>query len=159
MGRAEAQVDMSYLEDLLMEQVPRKEICRAVGVSAPTLRKIIANAEDKRTLLDQYKTLRNLHLTEIEVAVLQAISPDKIESASLKELMYAYKVLRSKEYDEQQEGKDDIKGLVAHLLHLERLERDMGRPLSPSDIQEAEYEEVASSNPDNLPDLPDPILR
>jgi hypothetical protein len=159
MGRAEAQVDMSYLEDLLMEQVPRKEICRAIGVSAPTLRKIIANAEDKRTLLDQYKTLRNLHLTEIEVAVLQAISPDKIESASLKELMYAYKVLRSKEYDEQQEGKDDIKGLVAHLLHLERLERDMGRPLSPSDIQEAEYEEVASSNPDNLPDLPDPILR
>ena len=27
------------------------------------------------------------------------------------------------------------------------------------DEGDAEYEEVASSNPDNLPDLPDPILR
>lgn len=167
-GRPKAVVDLTYLEDMLLDGVPRKEISRNMGVSPPTLRRIIANAEEKRTLLTQYKTLRNLHLTELEVQVLEAVTPDKIESAGLKDLMFAYKVLRSKEVDDSQEKDGNIKGLIAHLLHLERLERDLGRPLAPEDVQEAEYEEASdptrdedcgAENPGNLPVLPDPVVK
>jgi DNA-binding Lrp family transcriptional regulator len=144
--------DMKYLEDLLMDGTPKKAIANAMGVSPPTLRKIIANAQDKKTLLTQYRTLRNLHLTELQVQVLEAVTPDKIEGASIKDLLYAYKILRDKEVEVDDSPEGNLKGLVAHLLHLERLERDLGRPIDVGDISEAEYEEASSG----IPQLPDP---
>jgi hypothetical protein len=145
--------DMKYLEDLLMDGVPKKDVAKAMGVSPPTLRKIIANAQDKKTLLTRYRTLRNLHLTELQVQVLEAVTPDKIDGASIKDLLYAYKILRDKEVEVDDSPEGNLKGLVAHLLHLERLERELGRPVDVGDIAEAEYEEAS---PDMIPQLPDP---
>jgi transposase len=144
--------DMKYLEDLLLDGVPKKEVAQCMGVSPPTLRKIIANAQDKKTLLTQYRTLRNLHLTELQVQVLEAVTPDKIEGASIKDLLYAYKILRDKEVEVDDSPEGNLKGLVAHLLHLERLERDLGRPIDVGDIAEADYEEASTG----IPLLPDP---
>ena len=157
MGRPEAQVDLSFLQDLLMDGIPKKDIAKQMGVSPPTLRRIISNAQDKKTLLTQYRTLRNLHLTELQVQVLEAVTPDKINEASIKELLYAYKILRDKEVEVDDSPEGNLKGLVAHLLHLERLERELGRPVDLGDITEAEYEEASSTGEVNgIPQLPDP---
>lgn len=169
-GAPQKQVDLSVLEDMLMDQRPRKEIAKELCVHPITLGKIIKRAKDNKTILSEYRTLRNLHLTEIQVAVLQAITPDKIENADVKTLMYAYKILREKEIEDDGRDKEELKGLVAHLLHLERLERELGRTLSPDDIQDAEFEEAGGEEGKGgmnnapepgldvmaLPQLPDP---
>jgi hypothetical protein len=153
MGRPNAEVDLKILEDLLLDVRPKKEIATLMGVSLPTLRKVINNVQDKKTILTQYEVLRGLHLTEMQVMVLER-ALGKIDEASFKDLMTAYKILGDKKIQSEEEKKDDdLKGLVAHLLHLERLERELGRPVDITDIsdsQEAEYER------EGIPLLPDP---
>lgn len=165
MGRPQVEIDLDILTNLLVDGASKKDAAKEMGVSAPTLRRIIQNSTDKKPLLGQYKTLRNLHLTELQVQILEAVTPDKIADADLDSLMRAYKVLRVLENDVIPEGAEgNMKGLVAHLLHLERLEREKGRPLLPEDIPEAEIVqectvEESDGNGIPIPQLPDPEIK
>ena len=73
----------------------------------------------KQAILKEYRLLQSLHLTEIQAQILEAITPDKIHGAALRELVLAYKVLKDKEL--VVEGKPtDIKGLVGFLVEIEK---------------------------------------
>ena len=54
--------------------------------STPTIKKRIAEIQDKQGVLLQYRNLQALHLTELQIRVLEAITPDKIEEAPLRNL-------------------------------------------------------------------------
>jgi len=118
-GRQPLDVDMDAALDLLMRGEKIPAVAVELGISAPTLRSRIADIKNKQGLLLQYREIQSLQLTELQARVLEAITPDKIEDASLRDLVASYKILKDKEL--VVEGKpSEIKGLVAHLIHLEK---------------------------------------
>ena len=120
-GRSSLAVDMDAALDLITrgESVPAVAI--ELGISAPTLRKRIADLQKKQGVLLQYREIQSLQLTELQARVLEAITPEKIDNAPLRDLVMSYKILKDKE--QVIEGKpSEIRGLVAHLIHLEKQE-------------------------------------
>ena len=121
MGRPRLELDMDAALDLLQRGETVPAIATELGISPPTLRSRIADLQKKQGLLLQYRQIQSLQLTELQARVLEAITPDKIENAPLRDLVMSYKILKDKE--QVIEGKpSEIKGLVAHLIHLEKQE-------------------------------------
>ena len=114
-------VDMEVALDLLDRGETIPVIATELGISQPTLRARIADLSKKQGVLLQYREIQSLQLTELQARCLEAITPDKIENASLRDLVMSYKILKDKE--QVIEGKpSEIKGLVAHLVYMEKQE-------------------------------------
>jgi len=132
-GRKKIDIDLEAALDLIErgEKVP--EIAAQLGISPPTLRSRIADLSKKQGLLLQYRSIQSLQLTELQARVLEAITPEKIEEAGLRDLIMSYKILKDKE--QVMEGKpSEIKGLVAHLIHLEKQEATVADGVEIDDI-------------------------
>lgn len=125
--------------DLLTRGVGVPEISLELGISPPTLRNRIADLQKKQGLLLQYRSIQSLQLTELQARVLEAVTPEKIEGASLRDLVMSYKILKDKEL--VVEGKpNEIKGLVAHLIYIEKQEAALADGVTlPNDTEDAEY--------------------
>ncbi len=127
MGRPRSSIETEKVLDLLEQGFTQPAIAEEVGVSIPTLAKKIADIQSKQGLILKYRALQSLQLTELQCKVLEAITPEKINEAPLKDLVGAYKILKDKELIV--DGKPtEIKGLVAYLVEMERqqlaLEKD-----------------------------------
>lgn len=144
--------------DLLLNKGAKiPELSSELGISQPTLRRIIADVQKKQGLLLQYRSIQSLQLTELQARCLEAITPQKIEEAPLKDLVSCYKILKDKE--QVIEGKpSEIRGLVAHLIYMEKQEKALaaGEPM-PDDFTDAEFsddvrdEQQQEEAPPNLP--------
>ena len=127
MGRPRSNIETENMLDLLEQGFSQTEVASELGVSAPTLAKKIADIQSKQGLILKYRALQSIQLTELQCKVLEAITPEKINEAPLKDLVGAYKILKDKEL--VVDGKPtEIKGLVAYLVEMERqqiaLEKD-----------------------------------
>jgi transposase-like protein len=146
-GRPSVDVDLEAVLDLLQrgEKVPA--IAMELGISPPTLRSRIADLSKKQGLLLQYRAIQSLQLTELQARILEAITPDKINEAPLRDLVASYKILKDKEL--VIEGKpSEIKGLVSHLIYLEKQEAALrdGTEM-PTGFEEAVYDNGADFDP------------
>jgi DNA-binding Lrp family transcriptional regulator len=147
-GVKRKEVDMNAALDLIMRGETIPTVAEELGISPPTLRARVADISKKQGLLLQYRSVQSLQLTELQARVLEAITPEKIAEANLRDLVMSYKILKDKE--QVMEGKpSEIKGLVAHLIHLEKMET-VGEKVE--DFEEAEFssEEVVSAAPKSL---------
>lgn len=130
-------VDMEVALDLLDRGETIPVIATELGISQPTLRARIADLSKKQGVLLQYREIQSLQLTELQARCLEAITPEKIEDASLRDLVMSYKILKDKE--QVIEGKpSEIKGLVAHLVYLEKQESVVAKH-KETDFEEAEF--------------------
>jgi hypothetical protein len=119
MGRQLKAFNESAFFDMAERGFTQAQMSQELGISIPTLEKRIADLQAKQGLLLKYRELQSLQLTSIQARVLEAITPDKIESASLTELVMAFKILKDKEL--VSDGKpSEIKGLVGYLIQLEK---------------------------------------
>lgn len=152
MGRPAIDFDMETLYDVI-ERNPRQiDAARELEVSAPTLARKIAAVQENQGLLLQYRTLQSLELTSLQSRILEAITPEKIAEASLKDLVSAFKILKEKEH--LIEGKpSEIKGLVGYLVEMEKEELALQKQVNSltttkqdDEVQDADFE-------DDLPDL------
>ena len=137
--------------DLLMRGEKIPAIATELGISPPTLRKRIADIQSKQGLLLQYRSIQSLQLTELQARVLEAITPEKINEAPLRDLVASFKILKDKELNI--EGKpSEIKGLVAHLIYLEKQELALqeGKEIEP--FEEANFDDSTreESSPTSL---------
>lgn len=145
-GRKKVDVDMESLLDLIENQgvsVPQASV--ELGISPPTLRKRIADLQMKQGLLLQYRAIQSLQLTELQARVLEAITPSKINEAPLRDLVASYKILKDKELN--LEGKpSEIKGLVAHLIYLEKQEKalEAGNVSPDTLLEDATYDDTTN---------------
>lgn len=146
MGREAISIDMEAALDLLERGESVPAISAELGISPPTLRKRIKDLQEKQGLLLQYRSIQSLQLTELQARVLEAITPDKINDASLRDLVGSYKILKDKEL--VVEGKpSEIKGLVAHLIYMEKQEAALGKDGKPSEAYEdAEFDDSLGSD-------------
>ena len=153
MGRPMIDLDSETLYDLATRGLNQKEIAEEMGVSVPTLAKRITDIQSKQGILMKYRSLQSLQLTEIQARVIEAITPEKIEDAPLRDLVVAYKILKDKEL--VVEGKpSDIKGLVGFLVALEKEEAALNSP----EAVDAEFEEMENitrdlADSDYIPEL------
>lgn len=105
-----------------------------LGVSKPTLSARIADLTEKQGLLLKYRELQALQLTELQSRVLEAITPEKIQDASLSELVQAFRILKDKELVVS--GKpSEITGLVGYLIQLEKQEHAQLVDITPQSTE------------------------
>ena len=114
-------IDPEKLLDMLEQGFSPPEIAKETGVTPPTIRNRIAKLQQEQGVLLQYRSLENLRLTELQHAILESITPDKIAEAPLKDLVQAFKILKEKELV-MTGNPTEIKGLVGYLVQLEKEE-------------------------------------
>jgi predicted transcriptional regulator len=123
MKKRKEDLDINTVYELLEKGATRQEIAKDLGCTTGMLSKRLADIKIKQGLLLEYRTLQALELTEIQARILENITDDKIIDASLKDLVYAFKILKDKEL--VTEGKpSEIKGLVAYLVEMEKQEME-----------------------------------
>lgn len=116
---AKAQVDPLAIIDMVQKGMTTVQIAEALNVSRPTLARKIEELRAEQSVLLDYRNVRHLNLTRLQADILDAITPDKIAAAPLKDLCAAYKILADKEGDLTGEGEGKMKGLLSYLLRLE----------------------------------------
>ena len=129
------------LLDLTERNLTQAEMSEITGISIPTLQKRLSDLQDKQGLLLKARDLRNLRLTELQMMVLDAITPEKIANAELRDLMLAFKVLSDRENLEI--GKPtEIKGLVSYLVQIEK------EKIAGKDFTDITHSQIAGSDDD-----------
>ena len=132
------ELDTETMVDLVEMGLTTKDAAAELGISRQTLSRRIASIQEQQGILLQYRSLQSLQLTELQARVLEAITPEKIESAPLRDLVFCFKVLKDKELTI--DGKpSDIKGLVAYLIELEKQDAALEKPV---DVEDGEFEEI-----------------
>jgi hypothetical protein len=138
MGRPKADIDIEAAIDLLMRGEPVPSVAGELSISAPTLRARIAEIQKEQGLLLQYRSIQSLQLTALQARILEAITPGKIEEAPLKDLVASYKILKDKELVIENKP-SEIKGLVAHLIYMEKQEQALASGSSVEPFEEADF--------------------
>jgi DNA-binding Lrp family transcriptional regulator len=152
--RAKIEIDPEILLDLQEMGLTQKQASNELGICPQTLSKRMAEIQSKQGLLLQYRSLQSLQLTELQARILEAITPEKIEQAGLKDLVLAFKILKDKE--QVIEGKpSEIKGLVSYLIKIEEEEMALKEPILEGDITEIKEVTKEITDPDFLPNLGD----
>jgi DNA-binding Lrp family transcriptional regulator len=102
-----------------------KEISDATGISTATLSRRIAELKYDKSVLTKYRELQGLQLTELQFRVLDAITSEKAEEASLLELVRAFVILDKSEAAIRGKESFNFHGRLAdYLIELERLEKE-----------------------------------
>ncbi len=121
MGRSLITVPDDVLEKIEENGIPKKDASEELGISKPTLARLLGDLKLRRGDLHNYDAFRSLHLTSLQVDILTSISPIDIAEASLKDKIGAFKILRDKQL--VSEGKPtEIKGLLGYLIAMEKEE-------------------------------------
>lgn len=152
MPRPKIEIDTEMLLDLQEMGLTQKQASSELGICPQTLSKRIADVQKKQGLLLQYRSLQSLQLTELQARVLEAITPEKIEQAGLKDLVLAYKILKDKE--QVIEGKpSEIKGLVSYLIKIEEEEAALAKPVPLKALEGVIEVTKEITDPDFLPNF------
>ena len=122
MSRSKIHIDEEILLDKRRQKKSIKEIASEMGVTTATLSRRIAELENEKGILTKYRELQGLQLTALQFRILQAITPEMIESASLTELVRCFTILRKAEPTFLGIGRMKVSGLVQYLVELERSE-------------------------------------
>jgi hypothetical protein len=122
MGRRKKQIDSSTLLQLRSEGKSVKMISSHFEVSTATLSRRIAELEHNEGILTKYRALQGLQLTSLQFRLLESVSPERIATASLAELLSCFHVLKKSELAIQGKGVVKISGLVQYLVELEKRE-------------------------------------
>jgi hypothetical protein len=86
----------------------------------------ISKVDKKRGLLLRYRDVHGLELTDLKAAILSEITSQKLADAPLKDLITAFKAVSDAEL-ESEGGVKNVKGLVAYLLHIDKVEVTMDK--------------------------------
>lgn len=132
-----------------------KEQADEIGCSTATISNRIAKIQQEQGILMKYRALQSLQLTSIQAKILESITPDKIEQAPLRDLVFAFKILKDKEA--VLDGKpSDIKGLVGYLIKIEKEELALNaKEIDILDVDEKDVTEIIKdvTNPEYEPSL------
>lgn len=152
MPRAKIEIDPDAMMDLYEMGLTQKQASQELGICTSTLSRRMADIQEKQGLLLQYRALQSLQLTELQARILEAITPEKIEDASMKDLVLAFKILKDKE--QVIEGKPtEIKGLVSYLIKMEEEEMALTEPVPEGEIERVTEVTKEITDPNYIPDL------
>lgn len=122
MSRSKIHIDEKLLLEKRGQKKNIKEISCEMGISTATLSRRIAELENKEGILTKYRELQGLQLTALQFRILQAITPEMIESATITELVRCFSILKRAEQATKGIGGIKVSGLVQYLVELEKSE-------------------------------------
>lgn len=148
MGVPKKELEDEIIAKLFELEVPKKIAAEQLGVSVPTLSRIIARYRTKQEPLIQYRGVQSLQLTDYQAKILERVTDDKIDEAPLRDLVLAFKVFKEKEL--LLEGKpSEIKGLIGYIVSMEaelKKEEEIVDVKDEEDFEEAEFEDKSKEN-------------
>jgi DNA-binding CsgD family transcriptional regulator len=125
MGRKKLPIDEMAILGMRSQGKSIKEISGALDVSTATLSRRIADLRHKEGILTKYRELQGLQLTDLQLRLLEASTPEKIVNASFLDLVRCYSILdRSIRKIEGKEPSFKITNLVEYLIEIERQEKE-----------------------------------
>ena len=146
------QIDPDALGDLVRDGLSKKDIAHELGISSSTVTKKIKELQKRQGVILNYRALQHIELTAIQCRILSAITPDKIEDASLSELVQAYKILKEKELVSV--GKPEhIKGLVGYLFKLEQRDLEREAKKQGAEVIDVTPKKQKTEDGEEIPDL------
>lgn len=152
MPKHKVDIDPEIMMDLYEMGLTQKQASSELGICTKTLSKRMADIQKKQGLLLQYRSLQSLQLTELQARILEAITPEKIEEAGMKDLVLAFKILKDKE--QVIEGKpSEIKGLISYLIKIEEEELALNDPVSEGEVEAVTKVTKEITDPAYIPDL------
>lgn len=120
MSRSKIHIDEELLLEKRGQKKSIKEISCEMGISTATLSRRIAELENKEGILTKYRELQGLQLTALQFRILQEITPEKIKSATLTDLVRCFSILSKAESSSLNIGKIRVSGLLQYLVEMER---------------------------------------
>jgi len=135
MGRRKIEVNPLQIYDLASQGKTQREMAKELGICHVTLARRMADLQAKEGILLKYRSIQTLQLTELQIRVLEAITPEKIEEASLLDLAKAFKILKDAELGIKGEP-FRITGLLGYLLQLEKEDLQAGKSALGDQSQE-----------------------
>ena len=155
MGRPKLEIDADALLDMTDDGLTQKDIADEFGISTPTLAKRMAELEERKGMILKYRALQSLQLTALQARILESITPSKIEEATLRDLVMAYKILKTGELDIEGKPKE-MKGLVAILVQMEKEESRLSDPdVADAEARAIEMVESREKSTEYIPQLTD----
>lgn len=112
-------ISVEELLDLRERGLTTTEIAEVFGVSRQTVSARISELQRSQGVLLKYREVKGLHLTQLQARILEAITPEKIDNAPLRDLVYAYKVLADSEVTGE-DGREKMGGLLGYLVQMEK---------------------------------------
>lgn len=153
-GTINSNIDYESLIDVMERGYTHKEAAEVFGCSPTTISKRISELQRKQGVLLQYRSIQSLQLTELQARILEAITPEKIAAAPLKDLVLAFKILKENELT--LEGKPNaIKGLIGYLIQLEKEEANCKLVDNSVEVEfkELSVSEESDNSDDYIPNL------
>ena len=98
-------------------------MAKELGVSHVTLAKRMGEIRAQQGILLDYRNIRSLHLTALQYRIIESITPENIENASLAEKIKAVKILMDMELKITKPEHIKIKGLLYYLVEAEKREK------------------------------------
>ena len=115
MGRRKIPINTELLLRLRREGRTVKIISEELGVSIPTISRRIAELENSEGILTKYRELQGLQLSMLQCRILEAITPEKIEKASITELLLCFHILKKTELAIRGKDSTRISGVLRFL--------------------------------------------
>ncbi|MGA3086143.1 MAG: hypothetical protein ABSE95_15330 [Thermodesulfobacteriota bacterium] len=124
MGRPKLKMDEMAILEMRGMGKPINEISRGLNVSTVALSRRIAELKNEEGILTKYRELQGLQLSGLQFRFLEAMVPERLNEASLLDLVRCFAVLNKAEMKFEGKGsKVKIHGLVEYLMEIEREEK------------------------------------
>jgi len=118
MGRPKIEIDPELIYEMSSKGATVKLMAKLFGVSQKTLSRRMADLQLNKGILLRYRSLQTLQLTALQAKMLENVTDEKIEKASLLDLVRTFAILKKSELGLKGE-KVKISGLLGMLVKLE----------------------------------------
>lgn len=133
MGRVKKPLNEVALIELRKQGTSIEEISEKLEVSTATISRRLADLKFNQGLLTKYRELQGLDLTLYKAKILEAITPEKIEKASLGELAMAFKVLSDLELKIQEQSGPKEGSLISYIVNAAKIRKESIEKLKSED--------------------------
>ena len=125
MGRKRKEINPIKIYELSSQGMTQKNMAKHFGVSHVTLAKRMGEIRAQQGILLNYRSIQSLQLTALQAKILESITDENIENASLIEKVKAVKMLKDMELKITKPETIKIKGLVGYLIEMEKEEQHL----------------------------------
>jgi hypothetical protein len=132
MGRRKIEIDSMQIYDQVSQGKTQRQMVEELGICHVNLARRMAALHAKKGILLEYRSIQPLQLTELQLRVMEVITPGKMADASLLDLVKAFKILMDAELGLKGEP-FRITGLLGYPLELEK-EDKTDQHASPAEV-------------------------
>lgn len=131
MEQEKVEITDEHLLDVMESGYTPAEAAEILDLSTAALQYRINKLRKEQSVIAAYRPLKNLHLTKLQVRILESISDEDIQMASLGEKVKAFKILQDAEHIDVGKPTEITGSLAAHLI---KLQEEKTAAMQPAEV-------------------------